>query len=137
MNSSYAFLNRFPVNPDKKAAWVLATKRMNFIPTSASFICSDHFSKNCFDESKTLGYCLRKYLKPDAIPTIFDFLKHLKPTTSKIRKATERMLKKQIEKEKNDTVFENTYEEKVISTKKKTSVENCMETDLDNLQTVN
>ncbi|XP_065672043.1 uncharacterized protein LOC136089878 [Hydra vulgaris] len=47
------------------------------------------------------------------------------------------MLKKQIKKEKNDTVFENTYEEKVISTNKKMSVEDCMETDSDNLQTVN
>ncbi|XP_065663032.1 THAP domain-containing protein 1-like [Hydra vulgaris] len=130
--------HRFPVNPDKRAAWILATKRKNFVPSSASFICSDHFSKNCFDESKTSGYCLRKYLKPDAIPTIFDFPKHFRTTTSKIRKApTERMLKEQIKKEKNDTVFENTYEEKVISTNKKMSVEDCMETDSDNLQTVN
>ncbi|XP_065680658.1 THAP domain-containing protein 1-like [Hydra vulgaris] len=112
MNSSYAFLNRFSVDPDKKAVWVLAIMRNNFVLTSASFICSNHFFRNCFDESKTSGYCLRKYLKPDTIPTIFHFPKRLKSTTSKIRIApTERMLKKQIEKEKNGTVFENIYEE--------------------------
>ena len=62
MNLSYAFGNRFPVNTEKRAAWVLATKRKNFVPSSASYICSDHFSKDCFDTSKTSGFCLRKYL---------------------------------------------------------------------------
>ena len=94
MNLRYAFLNRFPVNTEKRAAWVLATKRKNFVPSSASYICLDHFSKDCFDISKTSGFCLRKYLKSDAVPTIFDFPEHLKPATHNVQKVPTEKIKK-------------------------------------------
>ena len=137
MNLSYAFLNRFPVNTEKRAVWVLATKRKNFVPSSASYICSDYFSKDCFDISKTSGFCLRKYLKSDAVPTIFDFPEHLKPATHNVQKApTERIQKKLIKEEKIVINMENTFKEKMISTDKILGLGYCIKFNSDNLQTV-
>ena len=44
-------------------------------PTATSYLCSDHFTEDCFDESSLmaakLGIQKRKTLKPDAVPTVF------------------------------------------------------------------
>lgn len=56
--------------------WIKATRRKDFEPTSASYMCSDHFAEEAFDESKTSGFCSRRYLKADAVPSIFAFPHH-------------------------------------------------------------
>ena len=76
----------FPRNAGLCEKWIIATKRKNFKPTSGSYICSDHFVEDAFDKSKTSGFCSRRYLKLDAVPSIFVFPDHLAPKIVKTRK---------------------------------------------------
>ena len=55
-------------------------KRKDFTPTAASRLCSAHFSPHCFEHNlalrATLGVQFKPQklrLKPDAVPTIFNF----------------------------------------------------------------
>jgi hypothetical protein len=62
------FIFRFPKDPELCKQWVLATKRRGFIPSERSCLCSKHFEENAFEVGG-----LRKKLKKDAVPTLFDF----------------------------------------------------------------
>jgi len=65
----------FPSNPDLRKRWIVSLRRANWTPGRTARICSDHFTAECYDRSKPW---LNK-LKPDAVPTIFDFPAHLQP----------------------------------------------------------
>lgn len=71
---------RFPRDPELQRHWILATKRKGFIPSKTSTLCSAHFEESVFE---TGG--LRRKLKKDAIPTLFDFPPHLKTIKQKKR----------------------------------------------------
>lgn len=60
--------------PDILKLWVKAIRRENWIPSKYSRLCSEHFLQT--DYSQNPG-CTAKVLKPDAVPTIFSFPKHL------------------------------------------------------------
>ena len=64
--------HRFPLN-DKELCkkWLVASKRDEFIPTSGSYICSDHFTKDDYLFSNS------KRLKKNSVPSIFKFPDHL------------------------------------------------------------
>ena len=65
---------RFPTNPEKKAKWLQNMRREDWMPSSHSRLCSDHFQEKHIDRS---GQRVR--LKDDAIPTRFKkFPEHLK-----------------------------------------------------------
>ena len=57
-------------------------KRANWKPTTYSVLCEKHFTPNDYVMPQTQSVkCAgqtKKYLKPDAVPSIFDFLKNLK-----------------------------------------------------------
>lgn len=76
----------FPKNAGLCEKWIIATKRKNFKASSGSYICSDHFLEESFDTRKTSGFCSRRYLKPDAVPSVFRFPDHLAPKKVKTRK---------------------------------------------------
>ena len=59
--------HRFPVkHPELYRKWVQAVARDDFIPTEDCFICSKHFTNNCFKATKA-----RCRLRNDAVPSIF------------------------------------------------------------------
>ncbi|XP_005097051.1 zinc finger protein 658B [Aplysia californica] len=65
--------HRFPLENDGLLAkWVEAVRRDKFTPTSVHRLCSRHFRESDFIEGDR-----RRVLKRDAVPSIFDFSKHL------------------------------------------------------------
>ena len=73
--------HRFPLNNNELLKkWIVASKRDDFIPSQASYMCSDHFTRDDYLFSNS------KRLKPNSVPSKFDFPQHLQPTGSK-RKA--------------------------------------------------
>lgn len=76
----------FPKDKEMKKQWILATKRQYFVVTSGSKLCGKHFRPEDYAECCGLGE--RKRLKKCAVPSIFDFPKHLltKPQASRSRR---------------------------------------------------
>ncbi|KAG8188465.1 hypothetical protein JTE90_008030 [Oedothorax gibbosus] len=69
---------KFPSNPVKLKAWVRNIRRVDkkhkdWMPNKHSYICSVHFKPECMYTVKEGG---RTRLKPDAVPTEFDFPSH-------------------------------------------------------------
>ncbi|XP_015212297.1 THAP domain-containing protein 2 [Lepisosteus oculatus] len=60
--------HRFPLNKERRTAWIRHVRRADFIPSLYTFLCSNHFEASCFDRT---GQTVR--LREDAVPTIFDF----------------------------------------------------------------
>lgn len=70
-------MQRFPTNPAKKTKWLQNMHREDWMPSSHSRICSDHFQEEHINRTGQ-----RVDLKDDAIPTRFKkFPKHLKKVT--------------------------------------------------------
>ncbi|KAH7959527.1 hypothetical protein HPB49_011641 [Dermacentor silvarum] len=64
---------RFPWSrSDLCSRWVANLKRDKWRPSPGSRLCSDHFTESCFDRTQA-----RTRLRPDAVPTIFNFPTHL------------------------------------------------------------
>ncbi|XP_067851436.1 THAP domain-containing protein 5-like isoform X2 [Heptranchias perlo] len=62
-----ALTNGFPISrPDLMANWLKAVARENWIPSPRATLCSDHFTKDCFEERND-----RRHLKFSSVPTIF------------------------------------------------------------------
>ena len=68
----------FPRDHSLREQWTRQVRRTRAGwsgPTATSYLCSDHFTEDCFDESSLmaakLGIQKRKTLKPDAVPTVF------------------------------------------------------------------
>ncbi|KAL3271363.1 hypothetical protein HHI36_021847 [Cryptolaemus montrouzieri] len=58
--------HRFPINFDRRVAWVRALKKPNWEPSPTSVVCSAHFEEHHFD--RTSLSCVR--LRETAIPAI-------------------------------------------------------------------
>ncbi|KAG8186153.1 hypothetical protein JTE90_022741 [Oedothorax gibbosus] len=63
-------LHSFPKDPKRRKEWESKVKKPNFMATNNHKICSQHFERECFEPLKTGG----TWLKPDAVPTIFDLV---------------------------------------------------------------
>ncbi|XP_035226099.1 uncharacterized protein LOC118198515 isoform X2 [Stegodyphus dumicola] len=59
----------FPKNKTLRKIWEAKIRRANFTSTAYSKLCSYHFTSDSFDRLKFGG----TWLKPDAIPTIFNY----------------------------------------------------------------
>ncbi|NXX20054.1 THAP8 protein, partial [Podargus strigoides] len=46
--------------------WLAQMRRENWVPTRHQHLCSDHFEPSCFQYRWGV-----RYLRPDAVPTIF------------------------------------------------------------------
>ncbi|KYB24654.1 hypothetical protein TcasGA2_TC031713 [Tribolium castaneum] len=64
--------HRFPQDMELKKKWVIALKRKNFNPTTASRVCSKHFEKKDF-----VFQFGKLILMTNAVPSIFAFPDHL------------------------------------------------------------
>ena len=77
--------HKFPLTkPELCQMWKNATKRDEFTPTSNSYICTDHFLQEDYLYSNSTR------LKPDAVPSVFNFPAHLQTTKERKRKAPTR-----------------------------------------------
>lgn len=83
------FIFSFPLGKaELLEKWVLATKRKNFVPNKYTKLCNKHFTSNDFLDD--VPNPKRKRLKPDAVPTIFNFPGHLQKSQPKKRRTIER-----------------------------------------------
>lgn len=76
----YILIYSFPKDETLKNKWILATKRKDFKP-SLAVLCSQHFDPDAFEVGG-----IRKRLKKNAIPTIFDFPPHFQTPKPKVRR---------------------------------------------------
>lgn len=68
--------HRFPLNSKiLLSKWLVAVRRENFKANGSTRICSDHFLGSDY---KVRPGASSKYLKDDAVPSLFDFPEHLK-----------------------------------------------------------
>ncbi len=65
--------NSFPNKQELKRKWIIVLKRDGFVPTDYSNLCSKHFVRQCFVQERFGG----RWLKPDAIPSLFELPHHL------------------------------------------------------------
>ena len=69
--------HRFPLeNKDLCSRWVASTKREHFTPSKYSHICSEHFEPSDYVSSQ---HDLKPRLKPQSVPSIFQFPERLQP----------------------------------------------------------
>uniref|UniRef100_A0A8D0H8I4 THAP domain containing 8 n=1 Tax=Sphenodon punctatus TaxID=8508 RepID=A0A8D0H8I4_SPHPU len=58
---------KFPLHdPERLKQWLSKMNQEKWIPTKYQHLCSEHFSPSCFEHRWGV-----RYLKPDAVPTIF------------------------------------------------------------------
>lgn len=70
---------RFPLADGLRVReWLRRMRWQNWWPTGNSVLCSDHFEKDCFEQVGS-----HKRLRKNAVPTIFNFPKHLQWKASK------------------------------------------------------
>ncbi|XP_041029501.1 THAP domain-containing protein 5-like isoform X1 [Carcharodon carcharias] len=75
--------HRFPISrPDLMAKWLKAVARENWMPSPRATLCSDHFTKDCFEERND-----RRHLKFSSIPTIFPPPKNKNTSSRRLHKA--------------------------------------------------
>lgn len=66
-NQTFTFLQRFPLQDKPRLQkWVDNMKRREWTPSRHQYLCSEHFTEDCFD----IRWGIR-YLKNTAIPTVF------------------------------------------------------------------
>jgi len=70
--------HKFPKDLDRREKWIRTILRKNWQPAPKAIICSLHFQAFDFitesqdsNKNHALGNCIKKRLKPDAIPSIF------------------------------------------------------------------
>ncbi|XP_041133105.1 THAP domain-containing protein 2-like [Polyodon spathula] len=75
----------FPKNIERRQLWVARMRRQEFKPSNRAVLCSDHFEEAYFDKT---GQTVR--LRPDAVPTIFNFPDHLQKKAGSHKPPTKR-----------------------------------------------
>ncbi|XP_069181919.1 THAP domain-containing protein 5-like [Procambarus clarkii] len=78
----------FPKDENQRKLWINALRRYKFVPNTSTRICSKHFENDCFDEEKFGG----RWLKKNAVPTIFSFPARLHNRSKLQRPQRERVL---------------------------------------------
>ena len=62
----FFLMTRFPADASRKKIWIDKICRKDWLPSSSSRICSDHYIESCFDRTRKITK-----LKDNAIPTRF------------------------------------------------------------------
>jgi hypothetical protein len=83
VNQKYIF--PFTTNPSLLKSWITAMKWADWMPTKYSVLCEKHFTTDDYI-NKGGGQVIKdqskKYLKQNAVPSIFDYPPHLVKTTT-------------------------------------------------------
>ena len=78
---------RFPLrNKELLKKWTIAVRRKSWKPTNASFLCSKHFTPDCFYNLPSLFVQVngqRRKLRLDSVPSLFKFPTHVQSSTKK------------------------------------------------------
>ena len=78
--------HRLPTDKRLRQAWMARVRRENPLNIDNCFVCSAHFTPDCFEEIKPSallpGYRSRPRLKPNSIPSIFPQSKPETPRTT-------------------------------------------------------
>lgn len=80
-NAKGVSYHRIPRDSRLRQAWMARIRRVNPRNVDHSFVCSSHFTPDCFEETLANlipGYKRRARLKPNSVPSIFP---HSKPET--------------------------------------------------------
>lgn len=64
--------------PEILKLWIRAIRRENWNPSKTSRLCGEHFLPSDYQD---IPGSKRKVLKLDAVPSVFNFPKHLKTVT--------------------------------------------------------
>ncbi|XP_069053782.1 peroxynitrite isomerase THAP4-like [Lepisosteus oculatus] len=76
--------HRFPINNARRLArWRRAVRREGWVPNKYSFLCSKHFSPDCFQQRYDDQH---RQLKDTAVPSIFDFTPPARGAAGNVRK---------------------------------------------------
>ena len=70
--------HKIPSQLNVQKALLARLKRANLPPLNNCYVCSEHFEETCFEsgtdlQKELIGQRIRRYLKPDAVPTKFLF----------------------------------------------------------------
>ena len=77
--------HRYPKDPELRRQWLERAGRSGWKPSTTSVLCGEHFDRDCFnvmDTHSDLNLRTKKSLKPDAIPTIFNYSQLFDPGDS-------------------------------------------------------
>ena len=104
MPSDSVSLFRFPKEPHLCDLWTRQVQRTrgNWKPTSASVLCSEHFSVDCFDDipslKASLGFAVqrKRVLKSTAVPSIFKRNEHVPEKKARKSTAVEKLAAKRV-----------------------------------------
>ncbi|KAG5877774.1 hypothetical protein JTB14_007210 [Gonioctena quinquepunctata] len=82
-------IESFPFKrPDILELWIKAVRKENWAPSRSSKLCGDHFLPT--DYMVKPG-CFTKRSKPNAVPTVFSYPKHLLPKIAKPRRKIKKL----------------------------------------------
>ena len=85
---------RFPLgNQTLLKKWLSAMKREKWTPTASSYLCGKHFLETDYTYPSLLPHSTslgKKYLKKDAVPSVFKFPEHLQKRPVKERNPKKR-----------------------------------------------
>nr|XP_039255752.1 THAP domain-containing protein 1-like [Styela clava] len=109
--------HKFPLNKALCEKWVTALRRANWIPTSSSRLCSDHFKES---DIKRTGQ--RTRIKDNAVPTRFKaFPKYLRKVNEQRKSPTKRKFhscvkqKWSVQEKFNNVLHDHSYSQVIAS----------------------
>ena len=76
----------FPTDKDRRNRWLVNCRRENWVPTSTSRLCEEHFESSQYENKRTDGW---RKLKSTAVPTIFPV-----PNPPPVLQSKQRVLKR-------------------------------------------
>lgn len=74
--------HRVPIDKQLQKAWIERIQRDDPCKPFNSYVCSEHFTPDCFEENLrevVSGYSSRRRLKPNSVPSIFSRKRAVKP----------------------------------------------------------
>jgi len=98
--------HRIPREKSLQKSWIARVKRDNMPPLENTYVCSEHFTEDCFDslkESLLPNEKLKRRLKLDAVPSVFPHSNPKRPRQSSEKRA-ERQHRKELTTKVSDQV---------------------------------
>ena len=88
-----------PKNEQLRKEWLAKINRVNPTISKNSFVCSDHFTPECFEtnlKAQLTGVRMKTKLKAGAVPTVFTYRPPPKKPCFSTQLRNERLQKKQV-----------------------------------------
>lgn len=99
--------HRIPKNKDLRKAWIARVRRENLPPAENCYVCSEHFTEDCFESNLKaqflVGEKTKRRLKRDAVPAVFSF----GPRPKQSRLTSEKRAKRRLQEEVSACIILN------------------------------